>query len=511
VIYPRIHAPLIYSPEKKELFIEHGTINCKTWDRDRSLREIRKLQPVSSSAGSLETHSSLANTAIMSDRTKDIRRDAVLGLGGASSIGKSGSDLVYSLSASKEDKSVELKAVLESTPGVDVNLPNSDPRDGSKWRPLHAAILQGHVETARLLIKAKADLEARDGTGETALVSGVGSSSKGNPACIQLLLESKANVHTVTSNGNTAAHIAAETGRADMMPLLIGAKADISATSKDGLACIPAVYSCMEGRLACLQVLMDAKADISMKNKMGWGPFFATVISKHDVNDVPSGVREPGMPFITLSCNADSTNIPTKANWMKFTRLQSGVAHALRGFQAEANTRIAEYKQIQSFIDEYHTITKHALYEDAVVDKRVGRRGNGMYDEPLEQVLLYLGLSMKKNQTVNKSIDGKTGKRALIPGHPVNANLWFELYNSTHCSGCSSRRVKLKECPCFFTSYCNTDCQRKHWPTHKPRHKWVLRIKKSIQQKNNASFLEVLASDEAHQRRVDALRANMKE
>jgi hypothetical protein len=144
------------------------------------------------------------------------------------------------------------------------------------------------------------------------------------------------------------------------------------------------------------------------------------------------------------------------------------------------NTHINEYKWIQGFIDEWHSITNHALGEDVVVDKRVGRRGNGMYDEPLEQVLLYLGLSMKKNQTVNTSIDGKSGvKRALMPGHPVNANLWYELYKRTHCSSCSTRLPKLKKCVCFTARYCNTECQRKHWKTHKPSHKAaMLKMKK---------------------------------
>jgi hypothetical protein len=82
-----------------------------------------------------------------------------------------------------------------------------------------------------------------------------------------------------------------------------------------------------------------------------------------------------------------------------------------------------EYTQIHNSIDEYHSITKHALNEDVVVDKRVGCRGDGMYHEPLEQMLLHLETSMKKNQTVNKSIDGKSVNRALISGHPINVNL----------------------------------------------------------------------------------------
>jgi hypothetical protein len=128
--------------------------------------------------------------------------------------------------------------------------------------------------------------------------------------------------------------------------------------------------------------------------------------------------RVPGMPFAVLSCNTDSKNVLINT---KVT-------------QATVNSHINEYTQIHAFIDECHGIIKHALSEDVVVDKRVGRGGNGMYHEPLEQVLLYLGLSMKKDQTVNTSIDGKSAKRALIPGHPTNANLWYKLYKRTHCN-----------------------------------------------------------------------------
>lgn len=73
--------------------------------------------------------------------------------------------------------------------------------------------------------------------------------------------------------------------------------------------------------------------------------------------------------------------------------------------------------------------TYYYYYLNVVLDKRVGCRRNGMYYEPLEQVLLHLGMSMKNNQTVNTSIDGKSAvKRALMPRHSTNANLWFDLY-----------------------------------------------------------------------------------
>jgi hypothetical protein len=169
--------------------------------------------------------------------------------------------------------------------------------------------------------------------------------------------------------------------------------------------------------------------------------------------------RVPGMPFAVLSCDTNVMSVCIDTDQVT---------------PALINMHVKEYQQVNVFIDDYHTITKHALNEDVVVDKRVGRRGNGIYHEPLEQVLLYLGLSMKKNQTVNASIDGKSVTRALIPGHPTNANLWFELYQRTHCSSCSARPARLKKCTCDTTRYCNNKCQRKHWQTHKPSHNAVM-------------------------------------
>jgi hypothetical protein len=99
---------------------------------------------------------------------------------------------------------------------------------------------------------------------------------------------------------------------------------------------------------------------------------------------------------------------------------------------------------IQAYIDDSHRVLSHALSTEVEVDTRFSLGNNGIYQEPLERALEYLGLSMHKDQAVNTSIDGTERKRALIPGHVLNAKLWYDTYtcDPTHGAQLTHRRTR---------------------------------------------------------------------
>jgi hypothetical protein len=89
---------------------------------------------------------------------------------------------------------------------------------------------------------------------------------------------------------------------------------------------------------------------------------------------------------------------------------------------------IAEYKQTHAFIEAHHGSLKHTLSDEAQVSTRLARATFGIYHEPLERVLEYLGLSVDENQEVNTNIEGATGIVQVLVNQARNdAKCWYNL------------------------------------------------------------------------------------
>jgi hypothetical protein len=308
---------------------------------------------------------------------------------------------VYDLCNSTQgDKAEELTAFLQEHPEVDVNLY----RNANGFDALLIASKRGKLRCIQVLIGHGADLEARIGTnGKTPLIL---ASHYGQLDCLKVLIEAKADVNARNKNEFQALHFASLAGKTGCVKLLINEGADVNAQTNSGST--PLMHACQEERLTCLQLLLDAKADINMRANVRADALYLAIRMLQNA----TAHRVPGMPFSVLSCNTNATDI----------RIDRSVT------RATVDGHIAEYKAVHAFIDEHHSILKHALSRDVQVDRRVGLGANGIYQEPLERVLEYMGLSMNVDQVVNERIDVDGKRRALRPGNVLEANHWHEQF-----------------------------------------------------------------------------------
>ena len=70
-----------------------------------------------------------------------------------------------------------------------------------------------------------------------------------------------------------------------------------------------------------------------------------------------------------------------------------GLTYRARDRLAAATQRLAD---TFAYANEFHRIANNALSNDVEVDTRIGLTLNGLYQEPLERVLEYLGLHMSQ-------------------------------------------------------------------------------------------------------------------
>jgi hypothetical protein len=228
--------------------------------------------------------------------------------------------------------------------------------------------------------------------------------------CGQLLIDYNADVNAKCKNGDDVSVLdgAARIGQLSCVEMLVQNGADLNCQDIEGWT--PLFTSALNCRLTIAQYLLEQKADVHYRvskecnSKNQDALYFA--MNKYATD------RTPGTTFAFLSCNTDAKSV----------KINDEITTTMRDSHTETYTRV------QAYIDEYFRILQPVLSEHVPVDPRFGLGQMGIYQEPLERVLEYLGMSMNKDQVVNTSIDGEAVKRALIPGHLLNANHWFNKY-----------------------------------------------------------------------------------
>jgi len=141
--------------------------------------------------------------------------------------------------------------------GADVNA-----KDNDGFTPLSICAEKGHLNVARALIEAGADVNAKDNEGLTPLyMCALG----GHLEVARALIEAGADVNAKKDNGVTPLHMCAYTGHLEVSRALIEKGADVNAKEDDG---VTPLYVCtqeghLEGHLEVARALIKAGSNFN--------------------------------------------------------------------------------------------------------------------------------------------------------------------------------------------------------------------------------------------------------
>ena len=165
--------------------------------------------------------------------------------------------------AAMEDDLDELKTILLSHPNVNV-------RDKStRYTALDRAVLNGNREMVQVLLWAKADVNGRDGNGETPLMM-IGDDTTSE--IVWDLINNGAKVNLRDEDGDTALISVAEVENVEALKVLLDAGAKVNETNNDGQTAL--MMAAESGKLHNVRALILAGADVNARDKDGKSALF---------------------------------------------------------------------------------------------------------------------------------------------------------------------------------------------------------------------------------------------
>merc|ERR1712185_278515 len=103
---------------------------------------------------------------------------------------------------------------------------------------------------------------------------------KGHEEVVEMLSLNKADMNAACKMGNTALHLAAHYGVDSVIPLLVGAGAEIAQRDIDSET--PLHRAAYQGHVDAVQKLVDLKADITLTNRDGRAPLMCAEVCKDE-------------------------------------------------------------------------------------------------------------------------------------------------------------------------------------------------------------------------------------
>jgi ankyrin repeat protein len=155
-----------------------------------------------------------------------------------------------------------LKILLEMKVDVDV-------RDEFKATPLHWAAYYGHEEIVKLLLQAKATVDVVHKDGTTPLIDAAG---KGHARIVEILLDAGACPNGLAAQREAPIFAPAISGRVDIVNLLLKAGADPNVRSAEIENAAPLHFAAEVGHTNIVEALLAGKAELNIRADCGCTP-----------------------------------------------------------------------------------------------------------------------------------------------------------------------------------------------------------------------------------------------
>ncbi len=145
--------------------------------------------------------------------------------------------------------------------------------------PIHRAVLSAKAEKTMALesiITCNANLDTLDSNGWTALIH---ASYHGDLESAKILIKNGAQVNAFSNQQKQALHFAAMKNHVPVIRLLLASKAQLEA--KDSLHCTPLHLACKKGSFESIAVLLAYGADIYAEDERKWTPLHYAAYNGH--------------------------------------------------------------------------------------------------------------------------------------------------------------------------------------------------------------------------------------